>query len=152
MPCALMVAQTGMPKQLMRRESRLDPLRNAHLRSSLKQTTRTTVDCLDSRHEFLPRLDIAEKNPMGRLQPTIGPDNGRDDRRNAPLGLDMVKPGMPEQDSGAGAKPTAAEIIRHYLRRSRFANESLNCDLSLRGGVIFWRAELRPARRSRHVQ
>ena len=79
-----------------RERSQLLPQRPSPRR--IKQTTCTAVDCLDGWHELLPRLDIAEKDPMRRLQPTIGPDNGRDDRREPLLCFDVIKRGMPEQE------------------------------------------------------
>ena len=134
-----MVAQTGTPKSSCAARAVSTP--SATPISAAASNRRHAPPLIVSMGgmSFLARLDIANEDPMCRLQPAIRPDNGRDDRREPLLCFDVIKRGMTAQNSRGRAKPPAVEIVRHYLRRSRPVDEPLNISLTLRGRRIFRR-------------
>ena len=145
---ALMAAQTGTLKSSC-----------AAMAVSIPSATPISAAASNRRHapplivstggmSFFAWLDIAEKDPMCRLQPTIRPDNGRNDRRKPLLCFHVIKRGMPEQNIRADAKPAAAEIISHNLRLRSLTDEPPNSSRTLRGLHIFRRGRALLRRRT----
>jgi hypothetical protein len=68
-------------------QASFDALGHAHLRAGLEEAHCRVLDGGHCRHRLLARLDLADIDPVSRLQAAVGPDDRGDDGRECPVGF-----------------------------------------------------------------
>ena len=78
-PTRLLIVRPRLVFRTAGRQRGLDAFGDAHLGRLLVKPDSRTADRFDRRHGLLPWIDIADEDPLCRLQAPIRPDDRCDD-------------------------------------------------------------------------